>query len=381
MDIVTDLLVLMLIALGEWVLFSMLHLPTPSLLGPMVLAGSLRFLGFPVPFSPAFLTPLIQIVLGYGIGARIDRHNIKELRTIVLPALVVIAWVISLVGTLGIVLTRGAGLDPYTAILSSCTGGLPEMAVLSAATEANISIVVIMQSLRLLATIVLFPVIFEKVVMKKNALAVETGTTGKNKAALATLGLAWSRLKQSITAFNITKMLQFYCRPSTLLPVARKLAPLAAASLGGFIFSRLGIPAGFMVGSMFVTILLSVLGIGVIAPSSVVYGLIVAGVGITVSDNITRETFKPLASSGLLLYIVLSTLLILASSILVAYLISRIFKWSFATGFLAAAPGGFTTITTLAIAYKQEPFKVSMTHLCRLMVIEAVIPLLLMYSW
>lgn len=381
MDVIADLLILTLIALGGWGLFSVLRLPTAALLGPLVLAGSLRFVGFSIPFSPAFLNPLIQILLGYGIGAHVNRQNVKELRTIALPALVVIAWVFGMIGIVGTVLTRGAGLDFYTAILSSCMGGLPEMAVLSAAAEANVSIVLIMQTLRLLVTIALFPFIFEKVVKKEKALTVETGTMEKSKVTSASLGQAWFRLKNGIATLHLFKLLQFCCKPSTYRLVARKLAPFAAASLGGVIIAWLGVPAGFMVGSMFFTILLSVLGAGVIVPSPVVNGLIVAGVGITVADNISRETFAPLASTELLLYIALSTLLILASSILVAYLISVIFKWSFATGFLAAAPGGFTTLTTLAVAYNQEPFKVSMIHLCRLMVIKAVIPLILMYSW
>jgi uncharacterized membrane protein AbrB (regulator of aidB expression) len=45
------------------------------------------------------------------------------------------------------------------------------------------------------------------------------------------------------------------------------------------------------------------------------------------------------------------------------------------TCFLSAAPGGFTVIATLAIDYEKDPFAISILHLCRLIVIKTLVPI------
>jgi uncharacterized membrane protein AbrB (regulator of aidB expression) len=46
---------------------------------------------------------------------------------------------------------------------------------------------------------------------------------------------------------------------------------------------------------------------------------------------------------------------------------------------LAAAPGGFTIMTVLAVKYNKNPFQVSMLHLVRLLAIKSVVPLVFLF--
>ncbi len=76
--------------------------------------------------------------------------------------------------------------------------------------------------------------------------------------------------------------------------------------------------------------------------------------------------------------ILIVTVIIFFSSILVAFLISRIYTWDFPTSFLAAAPSGMAVMTALAIDFNINPFYISISHLCRLLAVKTVIPFVFM---
>jgi uncharacterized membrane protein AbrB (regulator of aidB expression) len=46
---------------------------------------------------------------------------------------------------------------------------------------------------------------------------------------------------------------------------------------------------------------------------------------------------------------------------------------------LAAAPAGFSVMTALAVDYDKDPFRVSMTHLCRLLAVKTIVPFVFMF--
>jgi len=63
----------------------------------------------------------------------------------------------------------------------------------------------------------------------------------------------------------------------------------------------------------------------------------------------------------------------------VAWIIHRLTGWDLPTSLLAAAPGGFTVMTALAIKHDLDPVKISMLHLCRLFTIKMFIPFIFMW--
>jgi len=62
------------------------------------------------------------------------------------------------------------------------------------------------------------------------------------------------------------------------------------------------------------------------------------------------------------------------TALVVAVLIQRMAGWDLPLSLLAAAPGGFTVMTAIAIHYGYDPFRVSMVHLARLLAIKTVVP-------
>ena len=107
-------------------------------------------------------------MLGMTVGARITRENVKELRKMFLPALVIISWALLIVFVFGYFLARTTDLEIPTAILSfPAWAAWPKMTLIALDTDANVPVVVIMQTLRVFVTIMTFPLVLSYMVHKK----------------------------------------------------------------------------------------------------------------------------------------------------------------------------------------------------------------------
>ncbi len=369
LDTITGLFVLFFLGSLGWALLTPLRVPAPALLGTIVIVGTLRILGYPLPATPEFFSPAVQVFLGLFVGSKVTRDTVNQLKAMIPPALVIVVWALSLVFGMGYFISRITYLDPVTAILSSSVGGLPEMTVIGLDTNADIPAMITIKLVRMLATIFTFPFLV-KLVAKNDRennknISINNMEEFENNRKVNTL----DKIRGKIASFNVKSFLR-----SALL----SLLSLAIAAAGGLLFINLGVPAGGMVGSMFFVAIANLLRAPVITPSPGVFGFMLVGVGLMVADNIAPETLEAFLTDGIIIPIIISTTLVFLSSFLVAYLIHKLAGWDFTTSFLAAAPGGFTIMTALAIKYNKDPFRVSILHLCRLLAIKSVVPFVFM---
>ena len=384
-EVLKETLILFSLGCLGWFVFARLSAPTPALFGTLVVVGGLRVLGVGVPYSPELLSPLVQIFLGFYVGSRVNRGTVRDLKSMVFPAAVIVAWALAIVFLLGFFLSRVTYLDVETAVLSSSMGGLPEMTVIALATSADVAVVIVMQTLRMVATFIVFPLIINAWMKKERKadqgplrdepVPLQQDRPGNRKSSRqfeSFRGIGNNRL-------SIRERLDRFTAGLTLRLVLVNLVALLIAAAGGFLFLSLGVPAGGMVGAMFFVSLYSLLfNFQVKTPSAILFGFMLIGVGLMVSDNLTSETVRIVADGAILYPLLLSTVLIFISSFAVSYLIHKVVGWDFPTCFLAAAPGGFTIMTTLAIKYDKNPFRVSMLHLCRLLALKSVVPFVFM---
>ncbi|NLC12004.1 MAG: AbrB family transcriptional regulator [Firmicutes bacterium] len=382
LEIITSFLFLFFLGCLGWAIFAFLRSPMPALLGSMTLIGALKIAGYSLPVSPSFLPPFVQVVLGLYVGSKLTKDTVRELKTIVLPALIIVIWALSVVFAIGYFLSQVTYLDPVTAILSSSIGGLPEMTIIALAIGADIVVIIIMQSIRMIATAVAFPFIVNLWVKKeKNDSALTSKELAREEVAEInsrrnafsfSLKNCWLFLKEKTRVSNINNLGSFFSS------AGRGIFSLAIATAGGVLFLKLGVPAGGMVGAMFFTAIVSLLGVPVVTPSPTAFSFMLVGVGMMVSDNLSPATLATFLSGDILAPVIISNALIFMSSLLVAFFIHKVVGWDFPTSFLAAAPGGFTVMTALAIKYRKNPFRVSMLHLCRLLAIKSVVPFVFM---
>lgn len=370
----------------SWGLFSFLRLPAAALLGPAVIIGTLRVLNIPLVSSPDFFPIIIQVVIGYIVGSKITRDKIKELKTMITPVGIIITWAISIIFILGFILIRFTNLDTYTAFLASSMGGLAEMTLVSIAVGAETSVVVIIHTIRVLVTLAIFPILANNFESEGGLELVnsdkEFNQRENNKIKMVTSSLSDESI-ELVGNNNLIKDFFLKILNVKRLPLSKILISgikviliLCLGAVGGFFVLSLGVPAGAMVGSMLTISIISLMGIKIKTLSSSIANLLLVGVGIMVSDNITLQTVKMIISGRFILIILLSTFFIFLSSFLVAHLLKRITEWDKLTCFLSAAPGGFTVLASLAIKYKKDLFVISILHLCRLVIIKILVPII-----
>ncbi len=380
---------LLLFGLGlcGWFLLSRVRMPAAHVLGPMVLIGALRAFQFDLPPSPDFMFPAVQIIIGIFVGSMLNKEALSELKKMAGSALIIILWTLSVIFVIGFFLARYSVMDLYTAMLSASMGGLPEITVIALASNASIAVIIVMQLIRMFGTVTIFPVIIEWVEKKErrgvNYPAVDhnpdlnkpSGEFKNYQAGETTVEI--TSIRDKIGQSLNSETLHGYIR---LLRGSWKriLQTLAVAASGGLLLESLGVPAGMMVGSTIFIAAASIIGMPVSKLSQRLLNIMLVFIGISIADNITAETITTLADASFLLPILIATTVMFASSFGVAWLIYRLTGWDFPTSFLAAAPAGFTVMTTLALKHGHDPLKVSMLHLCRLLSIKMFLPFVFM---
>lgn len=395
-----DILLLFFLGFCGCVIFKLLHLPVAPLLGTITVIGILRAAGFSLPVAPDYLSPVTQVILGLSVGSRIKRETLCQLRGMIFPAIIIIIWALAVAFLFGAFFSKITGIEPFTAILSCSMGGLPEMTVIALATNAEVAVVIIMQTVRMVATTVSFPFIMrwwenretlhlKGDLVKKYPENPDGGEGEEGSGEKKIIGDAQQKEKVLPGNKNFKAGKNGWCRLAAVFNLESKgqfvdymrkiFFPLIIAGTGGVLFMLLGVPAGAMIGSMFFVAVAFLAGVDIPTLPSLVFTFLFIGIGIIVSNNISSETLELFISGQLLLPIIILTFFAFISSLLVAYLISRITRWDYLTCFIAAAPGGFSVMIALAVSSGKDPFRVSVLHLCRLISLETVIPLILMF--
>jgi uncharacterized protein len=198
-----------------------LHTPIPWMLGPLFSLAFLRVAGVDVGVP----TPVRyggQWIIGTSLALYFTPQVVREVAGLwyLLLAGAVFAVVVGYVSA--IVLARMAGLDRTTALFASVPGGAAEMAVLGERFGARVDSVAAAQSLRILIVVALIPAIYAM-----------SGVHGADP---------------------------YVQGAKNFVPGGFVLLMIATA-VGGFVFHRLRVPNGFVLGSLAVAIPLTALQI------------------------------------------------------------------------------------------------------------------------
>jgi len=388
LDIIRDIIVLFGLGLAGWLIMSRIRMPASEMIGPVALIGTLRAFQVELPTSPDFLFPAAQIIIGIFVGSMLNRNTVRELKPMAVSAVIIIVWALSIVFLIGFFLARYSAMDLYTAMLSASMGGLPEITVIALASGAGVTVIIVMHMIRMLGTILIFPFLlkwFEKRETRRSNKPPKNQCNNSSdlvKNGINLDSITFPRMtglfgNLSSKYFNQKALshMMFSFRESWF----RILITLLIASMGGLLIEWLGVPAGLLVGSTIFVAAISVAGVQVSKLSPRLLDLLLVFIGITVADNISLQTITTMINPDFLVPILIATAVIFATSFGTAWIIYRVTGWDFLTSFLAAAPGGFTVMTALAIKYGRDPFKVSMLHLCRFLSINIFVPFLFMF--
>lgn len=314
-----------------------LAVPAPFLTGPAALVTCASLVGVRT-YVPVPLRDICFVLIGVGMGTGITPEVLEAARHWPVPlvalalALIVIffggAWTVQ----------RAFGFDSNTARLSATPGHLSFILSLSTETRADIPVVSIIQSLRVLILTLLVP------------LAVSLISD-------ADLGM--------VTA------------PPTTMALTHLVLVVAVAVALGLVLKRWNVPAALLLAGMAVSSATHGAGwtpgavpIWVAIPTFAVMGTLI---GTRFSGVTLGLVARASAAAGVL------TALALAVTLGAALAVNAVTGLPMTDLLIAFAPGGLETMAALAIMLEADPAFVALHHAFRLLVLTFLVPAFI--SW
>jgi len=149
---------------------------------------------------------------------------------------------------------------------------------------------------------------------------------------------------------------------------------LAFAAAGGLTFGLLGMPAGYLSGSILVVGIAALAGRPMRIPLRTVQVLQVL-IGITLGAVVTPETLRGIATYPLSIGVLIAATA--AISIVGTAYLRGVHRWDLVTAYLASAPGGLSQVMAMAIELKADVRAVAIVQTIRIVIIAVGFPALL----
>jgi uncharacterized protein len=156
---------LMIAGLGSALGFR-LKVPAGGLLVPMILGALCEAVGLVTITLPQWLLAMSYALLGWSVGLGFTRDILIHASRVLPQILLAIFAIIGICGALAFVLVKAAGIDPITAYLATCPGGVDSVAIIGASSNADLSFVMTLQTLRLLIVLIAGPTIARFIVKR-----------------------------------------------------------------------------------------------------------------------------------------------------------------------------------------------------------------------
>lgn len=139
-----------------------LHLPAPTFLGPLIVSAAIHMAGMTASVPPNLLVNAAQVALGTILGCRFLGISVPTLARAC--ALNLGATLITLALALGgaLVMQHLAGIRLDQGLLALAPGGLTEMGLIALAIQADVAFVAVHHVLRILAVIVVAPLLLRQ---------------------------------------------------------------------------------------------------------------------------------------------------------------------------------------------------------------------------
>lgn len=315
--------------------------------GPMV--GSMVFVvAFNLLTERGFfygdIKVLLQIFAGAMIGCKVGKEDVKELRKIIFPAIILVISMVVLNITFGTLIYAFSSLDVATALFATTPGGVSDMALLCEDLGANSGYVAILQVFRLLIIFTFCPPIF-KYLMNK----------GKVKGA-ANAGASAAQQPSGKKSSTDFKKLFFLVLSSAIV---------------GLICYFLKVTAGAMIGGMIGGAAFTIWKGKTPFPVPLRIGMQICS-GAFIGIRMTRESLMNI--DDLIIPILIMIVGILAFVFLTSWIMHKLTKLDHATCMFASTPGGIQEMALLSEDMGADTVKVSVLQTCRLMFVISFFP-------
>ncbi|MDL2214075.1 AbrB family transcriptional regulator [Clostridia bacterium OttesenSCG-928-O13] len=331
----TGFVLLCAVSVAGWLLFEKLKIPTAAILGSIAAVGLANVLGLPMG-APAFFKPGLSVAMGIMLGLR---FNLK-LKGLLKEILLVGAWLVGLSLIAAKALTL-AGVAAPTALFAAMPGGIAEISLMALGFGADAFVVALLQSTRLLLTMIIFPALAKRV--------------GPAPAG----GPPEPEKEQTAPART---------------PAKGDWALIVLMGLGaGALCQWLGVPAGAMLGPMLTVGAFTKARGFTVKLNKTLQKCLQAGVGGLVGLSITRQSVMAVGSN--VVPIVLLNVLVVGGSLLLAFVLEKLSGWDRATCLLSCSPAGLSPTVLLSMELGADAGRVALFQVLRLVTVLVFAPI------
>ncbi|MBT3553524.1 MAG: AbrB family transcriptional regulator [Rhodospirillaceae bacterium] len=330
-----ELALALFIALAGALIFGWLRMPLPWMLGPLFGVTIAALSGVNI-WMPEWPRSLMIGVLGVFFGTTISPDFAEQILTW-LPSIVTLLISVTITTAIVMAYFRAfAGHDPVTAYFSANPGGMIPMALMGRHYGGDERLISMIQSIRMVLTVITFPIAFRFLAGYEPTGIVGTGATLTDMAPID-------------------------------FPVI-----LALAIVGALVAKRLRVPVPLLLGPMILIGFLSVAGVGSwqIPDGLVAFAQLVIGARI-------GATFKNirLKTVGVqLVHAVIAAYMMMGLAVLFAWLATFASEIPAPALILAFAPGGFAEMTIVGFGLGADIAFIVSHQLIRFFFIIGLVP-------
>lgn len=395
-----ELIFTLLVAVAGGLLAKRFKVPAGAMIGAMAAVAALN-IATGQAFLPTEVKVVVQIIAGLFIGVGIRKQDVLALRRVLVPAVLAVAAVILLTLGMGFLLWRLTPYDLVTSLFSCAPGGLVDMTLISYDMGADTSVVSVLQLVRLMSVMALFPPAISWIVRRhakrrpeqaENGLAAGVGQVPEPvviEACLAGASAGQCAGEAEALPVLVESAVEADMDSDVSLPPAqeqggekppkkrgaKELAiTLLVGGASGFLGYLLGIPAGTIVFAMVGVAVQNILFDNAYMPNPVKTGAQVCS-GALIGEGITFAAVLSLQSA------ILPALAFLVGYLLISMAMSLVlFKCTdldIGTAFFCCAPGGLSDLTLIAGDLGADVAKVTIFQLLRSVTVIALYPVII----
>ncbi len=333
--------------LGGYIFFR-LRVPAGVLVGAIFAVSALSVVTT-YALMPLSAKVAAQIITGAYIGSTINKSDILHLPRIIGPYLMLMTGFFILNVISGLLISLLSPLDLLTSLLCAMPGGISDTPLIAMDMGADAAKVAVLQFVRLVFGLGALPLLIVAVDRTANK-------------------------RQNSDAPQPQKAVQAQVAAKPAHAGAALTVTLAAATAGGFLGKRLGVPAGALIFSMLVTVALKMVYSDAYQPlwcrrvAQVLSGCCI-GSQMTYGDVVEIR------------YLVLPALVLvigyLVNCVLMGFLLNRFFKIPRLEAMLCVSPAGATEMALISADLGVDSPDLVVIQICRLIGVMAVFPQLI----
>ena len=312
-----------------------LKLPVPFMLGAMLGVAVFNIFSGEAWF-PREIKTYTQSISGAYIGLSLTRRDIKNIKQLIAPTLVMLFGFLVFTTGVGLILFKVFGLDMATSFLVAIPGGVTEISLMAYDVGADPAIVSFLQTFRVFAVYLIFPAMITKT---RERVGIEETEALEGEA-------------------DGPKREYFIDRFIPDNDVLRQLMTAVIGIIGGLIGKATGLPAGTLSFAMIMVIIVHI-------NSNKLH----LERGLSISMDTVHSFGKIVAPALSLIFFYV------AANYIISWFMAKTKKIDFISSMFASAPGAASDMALIASDIGGDSPKIALLQIIRLVACYSIYPM------